>query len=473
MNRFAPLVKILSQNLHFLYLVYIIPLAYLTISLTPPYQNPDEPNHLARAEQVAQFDFVPHFIHTPSTLKDTSLKAFQPDEGGFMTDKGINLTYQFVDHLNFRSEVKISGKTLDSARTIKWGQNGTVLKNFGNTAIYPPVVYAMPAFGVALGKAFAWPVVKTLYVARSLNALLAVVLGFLTIKYAKRSKFLLFTGLLVPMIVSVYCSVTQDATLISCSFLLIALLDHVENGSRIYQTKHIVAVTALLAIIAVAKPPYILFAAIVPFLKMDLKAKIIGIAVPLVILFGWIFINSANFALKFAPAELHYSSRLQLQYIFGHPFKFMGLFFQFDGSAIRLFFRRMIGILGWLDLEFAGTYYRVTYYAFVLGFIAFFNRTIKDSLKLRIALFVITAVTCVAILTAQYVTWVEYKSPSLGGMQGRYFLPIFPFLALALTSAHHWERENKFKLIVTGLLMLYPIYTALTMVSGIVHRYYI
>jgi hypothetical protein len=84
----------LRKQLHYIYLLYAIPMVYMAAAMIPPFQNPDEPNHFMRAEQVSRGELVPSFYykHQPDTNKRSASSdstVLYPKPGGFRTDKGI------------------------------------------------------------------------------------------------------------------------------------------------------------------------------------------------------------------------------------------------------------------------------------------------------------------------------------------------------------------------------------------------
>lgn len=331
----------------------------------------------------------------------------------------------------------------------------------------------MPALGITIGKLANLSIIKTFYVSRALNGLMAITLSFITLLFAKPSKLLLFTVLLFPMTIAMFSSVSQDAVLISCAFLFIGIIDNVKSSAgRNYSKWQQWLLVILITIVGVGKAPYILFSFIFLFLKLDKRTKVIGIVIPFVLLLMWLFASSANLSLKYAGAELDFNSKLQVAHVIAHPFKFIGLFFNFDIQAIEIFFKMFVGILGWLDLTLPIDYYHAAYIIAFLAFISTFKFNIHDSIKLRLALFGIGFATILAVLTAQYVTWTPLDTTYLGGMQGRYIIPVFPFLALAACLSIKGDKISKLRQYILVPVLLFPILTALVMADGIINRYY-
>ncbi|AYL95556.1 DUF2142 domain-containing protein [Mucilaginibacter celer] len=473
LNKYLPALNSFSGILYNLlpiaYLVYAIILVCIATFMTPPFQNPDEPNHFARAEQVSRFEWIPTFVHENNKAGLTEAeRLFGPDKGGFKTDGGI----YHVDSLVQTPPKTLNKTTLANADNVKWGESA-IYYNFGNTAIYPPVVYFMPALGIAIGKLFNMSVITTLYISRLLNATLSVAITFIALLLARRSRILLFVVLLFPMTAAMFASVSQDAILISCSFLIVAIVDHIEfDTTNGYQKWQLYTLITLLAVVAVGKPPYLLFAAIVLFTKFSRKQKIAGICIPFAVLISWLVINHANFGVRFASPELRVNAHLQFLGIIHRPLNFISMFFKYDKMALINFAHMFVGVLGPLTLVFSDIYYRNAYIVLCVGMLAATGFKKNDKYVLRFVLISIVILTTIAILTAQYITWTALNSETLSGMQGRYLLPVYPFLALALSG---FNANNKLNWLKTPLLIaviIFPVYTAITMVQGLTSKYY-
>jgi len=57
-------------------------------------------------------------------------------------------------------------------------------------------------------------------------------------------------------------------------------------------------------------------------------------------------------------------------------------------------------------------------------------------------------------------------------MQGRYIIPIFPFLALASCLSVKENKMSKLRQCILVPVLLFPILTAIVLADGIINRYY-
>jgi uncharacterized membrane protein len=477
MTRFNTFYTQMHKRLHYIYLLYAVPMVILATVLIPPFQNPDEPNHFSRVEQVSRGEFIPDFHYVKGTDKSVRLKesdstVLYPKPGGFKTDQGVVISASLFSAIQAHYEVKISDTMYKKASLVKWG-TGVTYYNFGNTAIYMPLVYFMPALGVIVGKQLNISVVKTLFISRILNGAFAIALSFIALILAKRSKILLFTVLLFPMVIELFSSVSQDALLISCSFLLVAIIDQSEFGEKPrYQKRHIYAMIILMSIIGMAKPPYAICSVIFLFLSLSPKSKIALIAIPFLAIATWLYLDRINLSVIFAPPILHINAKLQILHILQHPLRFVEMFFDVDQRAIIFNYKSFVGILGWLDADFPTLYYRFSFLILLTGFIIFAPSKKDERFKLRGVLLLAVVTSIIAVMSVQYITWAKLDSPVLSGMQGRYLLPIFPFLALGLTSSKESAQPYKLKAVATYLILTFPLFTCLAFLKVVLSRYY-
>lgn len=467
----------LLQQLHYVYLLFAIPMVCIAAALTPPFQNPDEPSHFMRAEQVSRLELIPSFHHqydtnaVKMTIPADSLVLY-PTPGGFRTNAAINAAANIFHPVAEHTNVKVNDSMLVAARQIKWSAGNTYL-NFGNTAIYPPLVYVMPALGIALGKLLSLSVTHTLFISRLLNAALSVTLSFLALFLARRSTIILFIVLLFPMTIALFASVSQDAILISCAFLLVSIIDRAEfHAIPKYQKWQIFALIILMSIIGMAKPPYALCAIVFLFLSVKPKVKVALLGIPFLVIATWLYIDQANLSVIFAPPSLRINTKLQALHIFQHPFGFLKMFFHVDGAAVMANIRSFIGVLGWLDTSFTLFYYVTAFLILVLGFVINARFKTDNHFWLRITALTGVVITVVALMTVQYITWTALDSPVLNGMQGRYLLPIFPFLALGLCGSAIPNKLSKLKMGLYSLILFFPVFTAISLTLLLLSRYY-
>jgi hypothetical protein len=96
--------------------------------------------------------------------------------------------------------------------------------------------------------------------------------------------------------------------------------------------------------------------------------------------------------------------------------------------------REMVGVLGWLTIDLPDALYRFWYAAIGLAFVADAARAGSGPSGWRDALLAILMVAVAAwgIALIEYLTWTNVGGDHIEGVQGRYLLPLIPFLAIAI-----------------------------------------
>jgi uncharacterized membrane protein len=79
----------------------------------------------------------------------------------------------------------------------------------------------------------------------------------------------------------------------------------------------------------------------------------------------------------------------------------------------------------------------------------------------------------IGIMTAQYITWMALESPFLGGVQARYFIPLFPFLAIATAGFRKYTITKNWQMPIVYSILLFPFFTQVILVCQLIARYYL
>lgn len=464
----------LYTHLPYLYLLYAIPAVVLTIWFNPPFQTPDEPHHFCRAEQISRGEIVA-FFYTDGLKEERTTpdeRVLMRDIGGYLVNEGLkNFALPFTK-INIRRKSLLRQSMVDSARTVTWNSAPTI-ENFANTAIYPPIGYLAVTIGILAGKLTNASVMNTFYFARLLNGIACIFICFYALRIAFASRLLLFTVLLLPMTTYLFSSVSQDGTLISLAFLFFAIIDKIESSQELQysQKQLIIMVTAIIALGA-ARPPYFIFSFLFFFLKMNKVNRQTCFLASLLPVVLWGFLNQTNYAVVWAHPALRINSALQIQHILANPVGFAGLFFRYNIDPIKDAANEFIGVFGWKELFLANSFYIAAFLIILLSAVICINYKLKENLRLRSVFFTAAIVTGIAIMIVQYITWMPLESPFLGGVQGRYFIPVFPAIALALAG---FQKDIVIKKWQTPLylgILVFPVFSIVVSVLKLLMGYY-
>lgn len=415
-----------KSKIHYLFLILAIPVGIFWAYLIPPFQTPDETVHFYRAFEVAEG-------HMTSGH----------DENGGIGNYFSASIQEFVDkvrveELVFHPEVKLSREEMEEAKSIYLSEENQTFYSFPSSAIYSPIPYLPQALGIFIAKGLDWSVFNIQLTARVFNLITYALLTFFAIKIIPKLKTCLFLLALMPMSLHQAASVSGDALLFGVSFLLIAYVCRLifsEEAAK-FTIKDFLIILVLSIAASLAKPAYFLLFLmlfLIPVQKYDSKSAYwknnIAIAVlSLAALFSWMAFGTEA-AANNNPVE-------QAKWILLNPFQYLQQFFGTFLYVDQLYLQ-FVGVLGWLDTPIP----YVISFLFTILFTASITLEKRSGLENKatvmrgLLLLAIYLIEAAVVVTMLFLAWPQNDPKLVGGVQGRYFIPIFPLLAYGLYAA--------------------------------------
>jgi hypothetical protein len=351
-----------------------------------------------------------------------------------------------------------------------------------------PLPYVPEAVAIGLSRAEGLSPLFAFRAARMANLYCFLLLGGAALYFTRRGAALMFCTLMVPMTLSLAASCSQDGLLIAAAALACACVTRAAEQAVPLHSKWYFAAAGLLAVVAAAKPPYLPLAGLlllpVRFSARDMlgKAMVAGVVVLPALIWAEIEARYAAVAPLREAAEagpLWPGNRpaifsgpdfsAQWRVILAHPFKTlqMPLTGLYEGFGTLL--HEAIGKLDYLCLVLPDWLYTAWFLALGSAVAADLGGY-APPWRLRAPDFCV-AILCVllsitAIGLALYLDWTPVGMPWIGGVQGRYLLPLVPVLALSLP---------RFSLRWTRVFYIVPVCVALASalaLPGIVAAFY-
>lgn len=161
---------------------------------------------------------------------------------------------------------------------------------------------------------------------------------------------------------------------------------------------------------------------------------------------------------------------LQRQFVLHNPFSFLSAMIG-TLNANGFYIKNTVGIFGWFNY----VYNDIVYFAYLLVF----GYTIREIISYKkkifpplvtLSIFLICSLTFILLFIAMYMLWTPVSYTQIMGIQGRYFLPLFPFVFIII---HQLlisldERETK-----KVLMWVFVIFITLETIITVLSRYYI
>ncbi|MBV6341014.1 DUF2142 domain-containing protein [Candidatus Magnetobacterium casense] len=416
----------------------------LFLLLVPPFQSPDEYAHFYRAYQISEGRMV-------AEVEYDYIGGYLP-ESLLTTAKGLSkgIPYPFamgvsVDaHFNQHEKLTLSDFT--SLLKLPVNSQQRVFLAFPNTASYSPIPYLPHQLGLMLGRLFNFSPILLFYVARAFNLLVWICLVALAIKTIPILKRVFFLLALTPMSLFIASTLSADAFTNAISFLIISVfVRYTCDNNKEIKVNDMLILGALSILLSLSKQGYglmLFLFFLIPVDKMKtikagkykhikyLSVFIALISVNLAVAAFWSSVvrDIVMIPLSYAP---NMSAHQQMNFILSHPLTYCS-------TIVNTFIRRhfyadqLIGVLGWLDTPMPT--FIVYSYFMVLVVVSLIERDklcVISKVK-KILIFGTMLSTILAISTIGYLFWMPVGANSIDGIQGRYFIPVFPLLMLLL-----------------------------------------
>lgn len=416
----------------------------LFVFANPPLQTPDETDHYLRSYAISmgRFDFdasrgYPEDVgYLLEAFPGAWVNAHTSAGLGADPDTGADKPYNTAGYAlkQYGSE----GRIESIADSFHLYLNREALDSQPESVTEPVSFLILPflpgALGMALARLAGLGALGCLYGGRLVNLLAYTALCWLALKKAERSRAALLCLMLLPMSLFMGASLSYDATLLGCYYLMLALLTRWE-----WDTPTAALYAAAAVFVNIAKPYLNLLWPLLPLLltRGEHKAKgkrwqwlaatLAGAlcATMLVEWYGTAFRH--NYPVIARQGGETVSGGAQLGFILSNPLRYLavvlGTLYEND------FFVGQLGLFGWKDLPVA--LLNLTG-PLVLAAAALFCANPREGLGRRRAagLGVFALVYAAGAMTAMYITYTPVGMVRIVGLQARYFLPVWLILVL-------------------------------------------
>jgi hypothetical protein len=422
----------------FLFLFCAFPTGMLITLLTPPGQSPDEPAHIERAAGLLHGAVLG--VRKP--VLDPGLGRVV-EQSGVKVDTGIAVA-AFGDTTMIGGHPVLTAQDFLAVRA-QLPDHRWFFANIPNTVSYFPIAYVPATLGLGVGLLLHLSPHLCFLLARFAMLVAYLALGAAALWFCAFGEALLLTVLLLPMSLFLGATVNEDGVLIGLACLACALLS---RGAR-WQG------AVLFALFVSAKAPYIamLGTFALPLFTPGAARRVAGVALAALPVLFWVALVSAFVLVPYARPEYHpgplytgdpgawfgrVNAAANLHILLARPLRLISLPWHtmLQGGVQNL--REMVGVLGPLQIMLPATIYHlwaVCIGAALLGLL-FCPRPAPLPAGLAMQRSVLTLalllLTCWLMLVGFYLDWTDVGEPIIEGMQGRYWIPLLPFLLFVI-----------------------------------------
>lgn len=394
--------------------------------LTPPFMVADEPAHFLRAWAVSAGRLgADHRAEGAGAVLPASLGELVRD-----------LWTGVPGH----PERKVDPQAVRDALRRPLEPQRTAFLDFRTAAQHPFVAYLPQSAGLALGRAAGATPLAAFYLARLTNLLAGALLLAFAVGQLPACRWFAALVAVTPMALTTCASVSADVVTLGAAFLLTATATKLALApAEAIRRRDYAALLGAAVVLCLAKVPYALLAlapGIMPRDRWPGGARRAAFAA------GYLaaVVLAAVLALGVALAldvpirpEASVDREAQMREAVREPLRLARVV---AGDALAhgpRYAVQAVGIqLGWVDTRLP--WWLAVGYVAVLAALLVVDSGARPALRLgqRAWLAALVAAAAAAIIASQYFVFTPYRAEFVDGVQGRYFLPLLPALALAL-----------------------------------------
>lgn len=410
----------------------------------PPMQTPDESEHFLRtyAISMGRFDFDAQrgYPDDVSALYNAFPGAWvnAHTSAGTVTDEESGETEYYTTAGNALKQYGEDGKVQSIADSFDEYFNDP-----DTTPVYEPVSFLILPFlpgaaGMFLARLLGFGALGCLYAGRIANLIVYTLLCWLALRNAQKFRPAFLCVMLLPMSLWMGASLSYDAALLACYYLMLALLTR-----RTWTTRDAAVYAAACVWVNVAKPYINLLWALLPLilLRQAFCAKgrrwmwtagmlAASLAVTrLLEIYGVAFRYNYGEIGRMGGSDVDQMG--QLVFLLKNPLRYlavlMGTLYEND------FFVGQLGLFGWKDLPIA--FLSLTGPVVLLaGTVLSAGKGQSITRRRTVPLALFGLVYAVGAMTAMYITYTPVTMVRIVGLQTRYFLPVI-LVAMMLLAA--------------------------------------
>ena len=453
-----------------IFLLFSIVFGFLFAVITPPFQVPDEVNHLYRAYQVSDGKFI--------SIKQNGRV------GGYVPESLVLFAESFKK-LPYNPYSKVNGDYIRATKNIKLQEDKVVFKDFPNTAYYSPVSYIPQAITIRILRYADCSPYYLLYVTRLITLGFWILVVFMAIRMMPFQTWLLAFLALLPMSLSVNSSISADVVTNGLSFLFIAYALNLAIVRNEFLKRDMVILSLLIVLLASAKLVYVVLVFLFLFIPVSrltsLKNYLFVFTIILFLGFGSAFLakknidkiytSSANYNKEYIEdATIGHQADMtkQMDYIMENKILTIKHFILSFGHEFWYMTKSYIGLLGWADTPLPDWFIAINYGVIFFLAIFAFNEQKKITARQKSILLGVAILAIFLIMLSQYLTWVPVGGNRVYPLQGRYFIPVFPLVFLIFGNNKRWIHDTYIRIV----FILFFLFSGLFSTSKLYSRFY-
>lgn len=450
----------IAQNI---FLIICIIFSSIFICINPPFQAPDEPEHLFKM-----------YGYTEGSL---NFKKLNGKPGQILPESIVNIDKTFYP-LKFDGTKKTTKTQVDSFKTVKLNKDKTVFYEFTPSS-YTPFSYFPFFILLWLLKLFNVPPLLMLYIMKFFSMFVYTALMYTAIRITPINKMLFALIGILPMAMYQGSAISSDPLVTGLCFIYIAwVLKLSLDESSKFSKKEYWIFGLLITWISICKFAYL---PLIFMFFMIPKNKFLSSKNRLIYFWSLLFLNLIYVAaflihtINISQGLVPYFKTYQqldkgelIKFILAHPIWYLKACLQTLMTLTVYYLETLIGRLGWINVILPS--FVLKGYTILLAVTCLFTSgnepdNMNLTLKMKMIMFGIYSACLFIIMTSVFLIFQYF--PIIKGVQGRYLIPIVPLFCLFF-----YNKKLKFKYLplLVAICSFFFLYICIVM---LIKRFYI
>ncbi len=408
------------------------------INLSPLFTGSDEQNHYYRIYEITDGIFV-----TPTNKYVGSVLPKSLGES-FIVGSGVNTK---IKYRNIKSMLDVKLNKSEKTQYGDWIQ-----EEYSNTALYSPVQYLPQVVGFTIGKVFNLNPYIIGMLGRIFNLVFYVILGYFALKIIPTSKMFYLLILLSPNLLQCATTLSADAFTSVIFLLLIALVFRIIYNKEQISSKDKILMFVLSVVISLCKIVYLPIVFVLLMLSSKSfdkgrieKRKFIIITTIICVAVSLFWMRCTNGVFE----TFYDKTALQKEFILSNIFEYAIIFFRTISNEFLKFVECLfVGTTMYHSQLKMPSLISCCYIVIVIWSLLSNGTSNKLNKGNRVFLACIAIVIIGLISTAIYIQctaqYGAVGNPVIGGIQGRYFIPIILLLPFIVNIKKVGNIKNKY-----------------------------
>lgn len=413
-----------KNRLSKLYLIISFCFGIMIIYINPPLACPDEAYHYSYTARISRLDILPD-------VKDGNTGIYvTADEISFILYDYNADTYSYGKTQEYR-DAQDNEDNLEFHPEFGAGSPVGYLISGGTAAVVRLIKGDLSPYDIFI-------------IGKMANLLFSLILISFAIRKSTRLNNTMFLLALMPMTLYQCASLSYDAVVIPCAFLLFAYATRImDSGEDFKVGKEEIFMICLSTFFLIGAKSAAYSPLIIILLALSIKKfknlKQYFTCIGLVALMGFISYVIPKIGIEIATSTAVVAENTlkseQIQYLLSNVFSIPDIISNTVDGNLLFWWEGFIGYFGWFDVRLPKVV--LDFYTIVIA-ISFLTETciiLKTSIRYRALAFISTQIVMLGIMFEMYISWntTLYGESAIGmdgisGMQGRYFIPVEIFI---------------------------------------------